>query len=88
VDRRTVEWLELLARALIWGAGLVLVLSVIGAIQVATSENQVPFFEELQRESRGIAAIGALGAGITSAGILAGLGAILRVLLSETRDRR
>jgi hypothetical protein len=86
VDERTVEWLRLLANALVWAAGVVLVLSVVGAIQIATSENEIPIFTQIQEESRGIAAVGALGAGITAAGVLAGLGAILRLLL-EARGR-
>jgi hypothetical protein len=86
VDERTVEWLRLLANALVWAAGVVLVLSVVGAIQIATSENEIPIFTQIQEESRGIAAVGALGAGITAAGVLAGLGAILRLML-EARGR-
>jgi hypothetical protein len=86
VDERTVEWLRVLARALVWGAGVVLALSVIGMIQIATTETEIPFFTQVERESRAIAVVGALGGGITAAGILAGLGAILRVLL-EARDR-
>jgi hypothetical protein len=86
VDERTVAWLRLLANALVWAAGVVLVLSVIGAIQIATSENEIPIFGEIQRQSRGIAAVGALGGGITGAGVLAGLGAILRLML-EARGR-
>ena len=86
MDERTVEWLRLLANALVWAAGVVLVLSVVGAIQIATSENEIPIFTQIQEESRGIAAVGALGAGITAAGVLAGLGAILRLML-EARGR-
>jgi hypothetical protein len=81
VDERTLEWLRLLTRALAWGAGAVLILSVIGAIQIATTESEIPFFTQVERQSRGIAAVGALGGGITAAGILASLGAILRLLL-------
>jgi hypothetical protein len=82
VDERTLEWLQLLARALIWGAVLVLALSVIGAIQIATSESGTGIFTDFEQQSRGIAAVGALGAGVSAAGILAGLGAILLVLLA------
>jgi hypothetical protein len=81
VDERAVELLRVLARALVWGAGVVLVLSVIGMIQIATTESELPFFMQVERESRAIAVVGALGGGITAAGVLAGLGAILRVLL-------
>jgi len=87
VDERTLEWLEILARALIWGAAVVLCLSVIGALVVATSESSLPGLDVLQRENRGLVAIAALGGGVTSAGVLAGLGAILRLLLEERRPR-
>lgn len=82
MDQRTAEWLELLARALLWAAGIVLILALIGAIRVATSESGFLFFQDIETESRGLAALAALGWGITAAGILAGLGGILRVLLS------
>ena len=82
MDQRTLEWLQLLARALIWAAGAVLLLSAIGAIQIATSQNELGIAPEFEKQSRGIVALAALGGGITAAGILAGLGAILRVLLA------
>ena len=83
MDERTLAWFRLLALALLWGAALVLALSVIGAIAVASSESQLPFLADVERESRAIAAIVALGGGVTGAGILAGLGAILRLLLDR-----
>jgi hypothetical protein len=86
MDQRTEEWIRLLSRSLLWAAGVVLLLSVVGAIQIATSENQIPIFTELQEESRGVATVGALAAGITAAGVLAGLGAILRMLLEGRKD--
>ncbi|HYU60932.1 MAG TPA: hypothetical protein VEK39_09240 [Solirubrobacterales bacterium] len=86
MDPRTLEWLQLLARALLWAGAIVLVLSVIGAIQIATSQNELGIAPEFERQSRGIVAVGALGAGITAAGILAGLGAILRLML-DARGR-
>ena len=86
MDERTLEWLQLLARALIWAAALVLALSVIGAIQIATSESGTGIFTDFEQQSRGIAAVGALGAGVSAAGILAGLGAILLVLLTARAD--
>jgi hypothetical protein len=88
MDRSTAEWFEFLARSLLWAALAVLVLSVVGAVQVATSESAIPFFEQaVERESRAIAAIGTLAAGITAAGVLAGLGAILRLLLTLDPSR-
>jgi hypothetical protein len=77
-----VEWLQLLARALMWAGGLVLVLSLIGTIQIAASESELGIAPEFEKQSRGIVAVGALGAGVTGAGILASLGAILRVMLA------
>lgn len=87
VDERTLEWLDILARGLFWAAGLTLALSVIGTIAIATSQNNLPVIEDIQRQSRGVLAIGALGGGITAAGVLAGLGAIIRLLVAERRER-
>lgn len=87
MTERTLEWLEILGRALIAAAGLVLVLAVIAAIAIASSESSIPGLDELQRQNRGVLAVVALGSGITSAGVLAGLGAILRLQLAERRSR-
>ena len=81
------ESLELLARALMGGAVVLLVLGVLGAVLIAGSESSVPGVDEIQRENRGALSVAALGAGIASAGVLAGLGAILRVLLADRRER-
>jgi hypothetical protein len=87
VDSQYLEWLDVLGRGLLFAAVAVLALSVIGAIAIATSQNNLPVVEDIQRESRGILAIAALGGGITSAGLLAGLGAILRLMVAERRER-
>jgi hypothetical protein len=88
VDERTLEWLELLARALGWAAALGVALGVILAIAIATTDTTALGFEDIQREGRGIAAVAALGIGIGGAGILAGLGGVLRLLVeAERRDR-
>ncbi len=87
MDERTIDSLELLARALMAAAVVVIVLGLLGAILIAGSESSVPGVDEIQRENRGAFAVGALAAGIVSAGVLAGLGAILRVLLAERRER-
>jgi hypothetical protein len=87
VSEETLEWLEILARALMWGAVAVLSLAVIGAVSVATSDNALPFFEEFERQNRAIVAIASLGGGIAGAGILAGLGALLRVQIAQYRER-
>ena len=83
MDARTTEWLQILARALVWGGGAVLVLSIVGAIQIATSDSSLGISPDFEEQSRGVVALGALGAGITAGGVLAGLGAILRVLLDR-----
>jgi hypothetical protein len=88
MDERTAEWFEYLSRALLLAALVVLVLAVVASLQIATSDSAIPFFQEtVERESRAIAAIASLGAGVTAAGVLAGLGAILRVLLTLEAPR-
>jgi hypothetical protein len=83
VNERTAEWLQVLARALVWGGGAVLILSIIGAIQIATTDSGLGLSPDFEEQSRGVVALGALGGGITAAGVLAGLGAILRVMLER-----
>jgi hypothetical protein len=74
--------LKMLAVGLFWAAGLVLVLSLIGAITVASTDQSLGLFApEVEKEGRGLVAVAALGAGFTSAGVLAGLGGILTALL-------
>ena len=63
-----------------------LLLSVIGAIQIAATQTELGIAPEFEKQSRGIVAVGALGAGISAAGILVGLGAILRVLLAAREE--
>lgn len=87
MDRRTLEWFDLLARALVWSAGIVLILTVIGAIAIGSSSSSLPVVGDLQRENRGVLTVAALGGGIAAAGVLAGLGAILRLMLAD-RVRR
>ena len=85
MDERTTEWLLILARVLLWAAGAVLVLAIVGAIRIATSAAGLGFNPHFEEQSRGVVALGALGGGITAAGVLAGLGAILRVQLDRGR---
>ncbi len=87
MKRGTLEWYEQLARGLIWVAGIVLLLSVIGAITVAGSDNAAPLLEDIEQQGRGFAALASLGGGLTAAGLLAGIGAILRVLVVERLER-
>ena len=82
------DWLEILGRVLLWAAVVVLGLGLIGAIAIATSEESGFLTEEVERQGRGIVAIGALGGGVTAAGVLAGLGALLRLKVAEHRNRR
>jgi hypothetical protein len=83
VDRQTVALLQLLARGLFYAAALVLLLSLIAGIQALTSDAQLGVVPELESEGRTAAAVFAVGAGITGAGILAGLGGLILLLLSE-----
>jgi len=87
MNRATLEWYELLARSLTWVAGIVLLLSAVAAIVIAGSENSAPLLEDLEKQGRGVAALWALGGGLTAAGLLAAAGAILRLLVSERLER-
>ena len=81
VDERALGLLDTLGRALLWGAVAVIGLGVISAIAIASSESSLPGLDELQRENRGIVSVISLAAGLTGAGVLAGLGGILRLLV-------
>lgn len=87
MNRATLEWYELLARSLMWIAGVVLLLAVVGAIVIAGSENSAPLLEDLEKQGRGVAALAALGGGLAAAGLLAAAGAILRLLVTERLER-
>ncbi len=80
MEPRTHELLLTLAKTLVWAALVVLVLTFLGVVQVLAADS-LPVFEDFQEQSRGAVAIAALGGGITAAGILAGLGGILRRML-------
>lgn len=87
MNERSLDTLELLARALAAGAAVVIFLGLLGAILIAGSESSVPGVDEIQRESRGTLAVASLAGGIVAAGVLAGLSGILRLLIAERRDR-
>lgn len=87
MERSALEWYELLAKGLIWAACIVLFLSVIGAVMVVGGSSSVPGLEDAERQGRGFAAIVSLFGGLTSAGLLAGLGAILRLLVAARLAR-
>ena len=86
MDERTLGLLDTLGRALLWGAVAVVGLAVISAVAIAGSETTIPGLDEIQRENRGVVSVIALGSGITGAGLLAGLGAIVRLLVEGRRD--
>ena len=79
MSRSTLEWFELLGKGLIWAAGIVLVLALIGTLLIAGSDNTLPLLEDAERQGRGIAALASLGGGLTAAGVLGGLGALVRL---------
>jgi len=83
MDRQTLEWYDLLARGLLWAAGIVLLLAIVGAVVIASSETALPLLEDVERQGRGVAALASLGGGLAAAGVLAGLGAILRLLVTD-----
>lgn len=87
MNRATLEWYELLARSLGWLAAIVLVLAAVAAIVIAGSDSPAPVFGEIEKQGRGVAALAALAGGITAAGLLAGAGAILRVLVADRIER-
>ncbi|MGI8727201.1 MAG: hypothetical protein ACR2K6_05910 [Solirubrobacterales bacterium] len=87
MKRETLQWLEVLSKALLWGAGIVGLLSLIGAFAIASASSSLPVIGDIQRESRGILTIAALGGGFTAAGVLSGLGAILRLQLADRLER-
>jgi hypothetical protein len=88
VDARTLDWLDILGRGLLWGSVAVLGLSVIGAVAILTTDSVIGLFEDVQRQGRAILAVGAFGGGLTASGVLAGLGAIIRLEVAEHRQRR
>jgi hypothetical protein len=89
MDPRTLGMMDTLGRALLWAAVAVIGLTLIGAAAIISSDNAVGFLDEdIQRQGRGILAIGAFAGGLTAAGLLAGLGALLRLKVAEHRERQ
>ncbi len=87
MDENALEWLDILGRGLMILAAAVLVLSVIGAVAIGTSSSEIDLIGQFQQQNRGTEAAVVLGAGATSAGVLAGLGAIVRLLVAQARER-
>ena len=86
VDERTLALFEALSRALMWAAVAVIGLAVVAAIAIAGSESTLPRHDELQRQNRGVVAVIAFGSGLAAAGVLAGLGAIIRLMVADRRE--
>lgn len=88
MNPRALAMMDTLGRALMWAAVAVLGLTVIGATAIISSESAVGFLgEDIQRQGRGILAIAAFGGGLTAAGVLAGLGALVRLEVDGRRGR-
>lgn len=87
MDRNALEWYDLLARGLLWAGGIVLLLSLIGAVVIAGSDNAVGIAPEAEEQGRGFIALASLGGGIAAAGVLAGLGALLRLAVADRLER-
>src|SRR5262249_49931899 len=87
VSQQTETLLRLLARGLFYAGVVVLLVSVIGATEIFTSKESVIGAPELEAEGRTAAGLFALGAGVTGAGILAGLGGIIVALLGREAER-
>ena len=87
MNDNTLEWLDLLGKGLFWSALAVLVLSVIGAVAIGSSSSNLPLIGELQQENRGTLALGAFIVGFTCSGLLAGMGALVRMNVADRRKR-
>jgi hypothetical protein len=87
MDERTLAMLDGLAKALMWGAVAVIGLAVVAAISIAGSESAIPGLDELQRQNRGVVAVLAFGSGVAAGGVLAGLGAIIRLMVADRRSQ-
>jgi hypothetical protein len=81
------EWLDILGKVLFGAAAAVLVLSIIGAIAIGSSSSTLPVVGELQQQNRGTLAIGAFIVGFTCSGLLAGMGALVRLNVAAQKQR-
>ena len=75
------ERLNLLANVLFVAAAVILVLALITALALASSPQTLGIFETFERQSRDLAALATLGAGVAGAALVAGVGGILKALL-------
>lgn len=79
---------ELLGGVLIWAAIVTLGMFVLAAMLIMTSEDLMPYLgmDVLQRQGRAIVGLLTLGGGVAAAGVLAGLGGLIRLLVVAQRD--
>jgi hypothetical protein len=84
----TLRRYELLARLLLSAAGGILVLTIAAALLLGTTESSLPGIDEIQRQSRGPLALLIVAGGATGAGILAGLGAVISLLVEVLTERQ
>jgi hypothetical protein len=87
MDDKTLKRLDLLGKGLFLAAIAVVVLSVIGAVVIATSSTRVLLVGRLQQQNRDYVAAAALIAGFISSGLLLGLGALVRLQVAGIRER-
>ncbi len=87
MDENTLEWFDILGKVLFGAAAVVLVLSVVGGIAISSSSSDLPVVGELQQQNRGTIAVGAFLFGVTSSGLLAGMGALVRLNVAARRQR-
>jgi hypothetical protein len=87
MDDNALEWLDVLGKVLFGAAGAVFVLTVIGGIAIGSSSSTLPVIGELQQQNRGTLAVGAFVVGFTCAGLLAGMGALVRLNVAARRER-
>lgn len=83
MSEREREWMRVLAKGLFVAAVIVLFLSLAAGVSIAGSESSVPGVDEIQRENRGAIAFATIAFGIVSAGVLSGIGGIMRLLLAR-----
>jgi hypothetical protein len=79
---------ELLANVLFATAALILVLSPVAALALANSAETLGIFEAFEHQSRDLAALAAFGVGLMGAGLVAGVGGILKALVSQRAAAR
>ncbi len=87
MSRSSLEWYEQLSRGLVWAGGVVLVLAIVGAVMIAGSDNAIGIAPEAEQQGRGVVALASLGIGLAAAGLMSGVGAILRLLVTDRLEK-